>query len=206
MRRARTLLPPLLLAAACASGEAPPGEPVGTFAFVATLEPAAGETDRCTFAGAPARLTFDGSFSRDPATGAAWLQIDGTLREGTLDGATFDMGLPRQPDGSTRLVPRRLSACDCDLGFDESIVGRLLTGPAGGCEDLPPEEAPGQATCPRLGEDGELAWDTCGSACGTLVEAVRPVSPCTCTVAGEEVPAPATCSFVYRFEARRIGG
>lgn len=196
----------LLLATACSPAEGPPGEPIGTFAFVATLEPST-EAGRCTFAGAPARISFDGSISRDPVTNEAWLQIDGTLREGTLDGSTFTLGLPEQPDGSTRLVPRHLDACTCDLGFDEDLAGYLVPRLEEGCATPPAEEPPGADTCPRIDEGGELAWDTCGGACGTLTESVRPASSiCTCTVDGAEVPAPSQCTFVYRFEARRIGG
>jgi hypothetical protein len=195
----------LLLLAACSAGEPPPGEAIGTFAFVATLEPADGP-DRCAFDGAPARIAFDGGLSRDPETGAAWLQIDGTLREGWLEGAAFELGLPVQPDGSTRLVPRQLRACTCTLGFAESLAGTLVPRIEDGCETPPAEEPLGIDTCPRLDEEGELSWDTCGGACGTLVETVRPTAPCTCVVDDMEVRAPDECRFVYRLEGRRIGG
>ncbi len=196
---------PLLLLAACVSGEPPPGEAIGTFSFVATLEPAT-EPDRCAFEGAPPRIAFEGALSHDPITDDAWLQIDGTLREGTLEGAAFDLRMPKQPDGSRRLVPRQLRACDCTLGFAESLAGTLVPRMEDGCETLPEPGPAGADTCPRIDEAGELSWDTCGGACGTLVETVRPTAPCTCVVDGEEQRAPEECKFVYRLEARRIGG
>ena len=201
---ARLLVSGLLLAAACSAGESAPGEPIGTFAFEATLD-ATDLPGRCAFEGAPPRISFDGSLSRDPATGKAWLQIDGTLREGDLACAAFTLDLPKLPDGSTRLVPRRLPACTCDLGFSERLEGFLVPSLGPACEP-PGDETPGAATCPRLDENGELAWDTCGGACGTLTESVRPDAPCKCVVDGVETQAPENCSFVYRFEARRIGG
>lgn len=219
MRRAWTLLPFLLLA--CDSEEPPPGEVVGTFSFVATLdtgEPAAEEElPRCLFSGAPPRIAFDGTLSHDRQTDQAWLQIDGSLRQGELHGAAFRLGLQPEADGSVRAVPRTLDACDCELFLVESMQGRLVksgctTVLEDGTVEAEPEEPAtelGPDTCPRIDEAGELAWDTCGGACGTLEERVRfgTGTACICEVEGAGQHAPASgCAFVYGLQATRIGG
>ncbi len=203
----------LLPLLACGTQDAPPGDAIGTFAFVASLDEGGAildppeSTPRCRFEGAPDRIEFDGSLSHDPEGDAAWLLIDGTLREGTLEGATFDLSLPREPDGSIRGVPRRLPACTCDLLFVEKIDGALVESSTEGCR--PPQEPVevGPATCPRLGEDGELAWDSCGGICGTLREEVRfEASGCFCEVDGVQEQVAGVCQFVWALQGTRIGG
>lgn len=207
MRRPWFLLALVLLA--CSSEDPPPGEVVGTFAFVATLDESGAPADglpNCTFAGAPIRIQFDGTLSHDRATGAAWLQIDGTLREGTLEEEAFALHLPREPDGSIRAIPRTLDACDCELLFTEQYAGRLVKST---CLEPTAQTPLGPDTCPRIDEAGELSWDTCGALCGTLEERVRfeAGSACVCEVDGEQRPAPESgCAFVYTLQGTRIGG
>ena len=178
---------------------------MGTFAFEATLDP--DQPDACRIDGVPETLSFRGTLAWDREAEEAWMQIQGALRHGTLEEAAFDLGLEPLPDGSVRAIPRRLAACSCELLLVERIQGNLVRSVSSCDEALPEEEAPSEATCPRRDEAGELAWDTCGGACGSLIEQVRVTeTDCTCEHEGEEAPVPeGGCTLHYELRGTRVG-
>lgn len=200
MRRLPILL---LLLTTCDLGDPPPGEVIGTFSFTATLRP----DHACPFDAIPEALSFAGTLSHDPEGGKAWMQIGRSLREGSIDRARFAAGMPFEEGGERKRVPRQFRNCTCEFLFEETIEGVLVRSAVAGCENVVPDEGEPTATsCPRVDEEGKLAWDTCGSICGTLrEEATRDAgASCTCTVEGAEVDAPAVCELVYDLVGHRM--
>lgn len=199
----RRLLPLVPLLVACGSDVPPPGELIGTFAFEATLDRGGDET-LCRYDGLPEKLSFDGVLSWDRETSELWLQIDGVVREGHIDGAAFAAILPDPEGEGPRQVPRKLRGCTCDMTMAERISGRVVRDPAIDCASIALD--PIDTVCPRLDEQGEIDWASCGGVCGTLEETVTAHLPCTCTVDDAEVSASQTCLIRYRLEAERVGG
>ncbi len=189
--------PPLLLLAvifaSCGTSEPPPGEVIGTFRFVATLD-ATTEEGRCSFDGAPPQLGFEGILSHDPSLEKLWLSTGSVRREGELDGAHFTTRTPAAGPG----ISRRLSGCTCPLEMVEIIEGSLVA--AADCKGEPASlEAPEQEAsrlsgsrgfegsarasdgsipaaapvCPEVLPDGKLSWSDCSRVCGSVREEVE---------------------------------
>lgn len=191
--------PALILACLCAcdATEPPPGEVIGGFRFVATMETDEGD-GRCRFAGAPAELAFEGVLSYERDTGKLWLTTGEASREGRLEGSTFRTRTPAEGPG----VSRRLSSCSCQMRMVEEIAGELLAakdcGEGPGGTPVAPER-----TCPEL-VDGKESWRNCGCVRGSIREGVEfpdaGAASCRCDVAGQQQAAPERCVFEYRLE------
>jgi len=197
----RLLAPSLVLALlfACQADDPPPGEVIGGYRFVATLE-SSNDDGRCRFSGAPGQLSFEGVLSYERDSGKLWLTTSESSREGRLEGATFRTRTPAEGPG----VSRRLTTCSCQMRMVEEIAGELLAakdcGDTASVAPVGPEQA-----CPEL-VDGEESWRNCGCVRGTIVEGVEfpdattAAAACTCDEAGQPQPAPASCQMVYRLE------
>lgn len=194
-----------LLWTGCETATLPPGEVVGTFAFEATLDPT--QPDACRIDGVSETLSFNGVLAWDGDKREAWMQIDGALRLGSLEGADFEVGLEPLPDGSVRAIPRRLAACSCELLLVERIAGTLVRSASTCNEEVKADEILNETSCPRLDEEGEPAWDTCGGICGSLREQVRfAETDCTCEDGGVAMAVPeAGCTLHYELRGTRVG-
>jgi len=199
--RALALLLTAALLAACDSSEPPPGELIGSFRFVATLDAGASQS-RCQFSGAPQQLSFEGVLSHDPLDGRLWITSSRSSREGTIENAHFAVRTPASGPG----ILRQMSVCSCGFRIVEVIEGDLLAPAAcipGGAISLIP---PSPRSCPATLEDGRLDWSDCGCIRGSVreeLEFVQPAEgeePCTCEVDEAIVPAPTTCEFAYYLE------
>lgn len=189
----------LAVLCACDATDPPPGEVIGGFRFVATMETEE-DDGRCRFSGAPTELAFEGVLSYERDTGRLWLTTGEASREGRLEGSTFRTRTPAEGPG----VSRRLSSCTCQMRMVEEIAGELLA--AKDCGETPDGKpaapvAP-ERTCPEL-VDGEESWRNCGCVRGSIREGVEfpdAAATCTCDVAGQQQAAPARCTFDYRLE------
>lgn len=200
MRRI-AILAALLLA--CDAEDPPPGDVIGTFDFVATLEPA-GECLLEDVPGIPASFRFSAILSHDPATGKLWLRAGSTEQTGTIDGARFTVKTPAQGGG----IPRTFDACTvarrqpCAFEVVETIEAEILSDCPSDfvalAEDLP---------CPEMLDDGSLVWHNCACIRGTLEELLRfePKGDEVCTCAGRtQTDAFAgACRLLYRLEGEK---
>ncbi|AKU92159.1 hypothetical protein [Vulgatibacter incomptus] len=200
----RRIVPTLVaisgFSAACSVADPPPGELIGGFRFVATLDQGSSE-DRCLFGGSPSQLDFEGILSFDPESRKLWVSTEKVRWEGTLDGARFSTRTPVEGPG----IPRRLAACTCTLAFSEVLEGDLLGARDCGQSLEAPEEpgASADRTCPATLPDGSLSWSACGCVVGALREEVEfPADEpeCVCIVDGVKQPAPSRCEISYQLK------
>lgn len=186
----------LALLVGCGESDPPPGELIGGFRFVGTLDPTP-EDGRCSFPGAPADLSFEGVLSYEKGSGKLWLTTGETRREGRLAGATFSTRAPAEGPG----VARRLGSCSCQMRMVEAIMGEVLS--VKDCQASIAPTAMPDRTCPELLPDGTESWANCGCVTGTIREEIEfPAGggACTCAVGGVQQPAPERCEFIYHLE------
>lgn len=204
MRRIAILVSSLLLA--CAAEDPPPGTVIGTFDFVATLEPE-GACILEEVNGTPASFSFTAILSHEPETGKLWFRSGATEQSGTIDGSRFSVRTPAEGAG----IPRSFNACTvarrqpCAFLLTEAIEAEILSDcPAEFAERAADDDADA-LPCPEPQEDGTLLWHNCACVRGRLEEAVRfePVGEEICTCRGEEETEvfEGSCRLGYRLEA-----
>lgn len=195
---------PILLSlflVACEPAAPPPGETIGSFTFVATLE----DSESCVLGEVeevPERLAFSGILSHEPSTGKVWLRAGSFQGEGRLEENRFTLRSPPMPPG----VPREFAACTdgrrlpCGLRFTERIDGEILQG----CEE---GGQPDPLPCPETLEDGSVRWHHCTCIVGTFVEEVafegEEGEECTCRGKTRTDALESGCRLTYRLEGRK---
>ena len=187
-----------LAISSCLTQKQVPGDPIGNFAFEATL-PLEGDSEvgpgTCALAEVPdAGFSFSATFSRDPVTGQAYAEVGGVQRlDTTLEGPLLI---------STASAPRIFAQCKCEgVTVVETLKVVLLT---------PEQNRLAQDTCPDHPFDGGLSPDDGGiypspatgaaynaiRACGVLIDVVEPPDG----GCGEECPR---CELHYRLNGGR---
>ena len=179
----------VLLFSACLTQKAVPGDPIGKFAFEASI-PTGGTGDfgpgSCDLSEAPdAGFEFSATFSRDPQSGQAYAEVGGVLREDTT--------LVGQLLITRASAPRSFASCKCDgVRVVETLKVLLLT---------PAQNLLAQDTCPEHPFDGGVVTDEGASpanairACGVLIDEVVPPGDAGCECA--------PCELHYRLNGGR---
>lgn len=207
------LLPVLLALASCAPDPPPPGELIGTFDFVATLQPS-GACVLEDVEGLPDRIRFTGTLSHERETGRVWLRSGGSEREGSLDGNRFTFRVPELPPG----IPREFATCTvarrtpCSLAFTEILEGRILADCEGtralaGAEVGAPDVGGTEVACPEVQEDGSLRWHDCTCVEGRFVEEVAFDPPgdedCLCAGRQQTRALEPGCELIYELQGAK---
>lgn len=198
---------------ACAAEDPPPGTLIGTFDFVATLEPE-GTCILEDVAGFPTSFEFSAILSHEVDGGKLWLRSGATQQTGSLDENTFTVRTPSSGGG----IPRSFDACTvarrkpCPFLVTEQIEAAILSDCpvelAQALEGSAEEEPQAQdLPCPEVGEDGRILWHNCVCARGRLEEIVR-FDPegdevCTCVGRTRTEPFEGSCTLVYRLEGEK---
>lgn len=200
MRRIAILLCPLVVA--CAAEDPPPGNLIGTFDFLATLEPE-GACILEEVAGVPESFSFTAILSHEPETGKLWLRAGATEQVGEIQGNQFRVRTPSEGG-----IPRTYSACTlarrqpCPLLLTEILEAEILS-------DCPREfEAENEALpCPERGEDGSLLWHNCACVRGRLEEFLRFEAEedelCSCQGVSRTEVFEGSCRLGYRLEGEK---
>ncbi len=175
----------LVLGGCLTQPEFPGDKVIGTFRFEPRLIPT---QEACGFAGVETIGPFVGTLSVDSATNRAWLTVDGSSREGTLDGQRF----------AVRSEGAREFTCGTDAEgvackgllrerVEGRLVGRLEASDSTTCDEAPGTGENAQDPDPNV-QDAVLV---CGFLTDQLVAAAD--ASCGCE----------PCLFVYSLTGRR---